>query len=115
MARIALAVLDERRRILTYCNAGHNPVFLIRADGSSIKLEIGGLVLGAISMIAGTILFLFGIVGSTSWTAHLLGAESKISDAAPGSVLFVVGLFVVLISRFSMRIQTSTGSRYESY
>jgi sigma-B regulation protein RsbU (phosphoserine phosphatase) len=40
-------VLDERRRILTYCNAGHNPVFLIRADGSSIKLETGGLVLGA--------------------------------------------------------------------
>jgi len=40
-------VLDERRRILTYCNAGHNPVFLIRADQSTVKLETGGLVLGA--------------------------------------------------------------------
>jgi sigma-B regulation protein RsbU (phosphoserine phosphatase) len=40
-------VLDERRRILTYCNAGHNPVFLIRADRSTVRLETGGLVLGA--------------------------------------------------------------------
>jgi len=39
-------VLDERRRVLTYCNAGHNPVFLIRA-GNVVKLETGGLVLGA--------------------------------------------------------------------
>ena len=40
-------VLDEQRRILTYCNAGHNPVILIRADGSSFRLETGGLILGA--------------------------------------------------------------------
>lgn len=40
-------VLDEQRRILTYCNAGHNPVILIRADGSALKLETGGLILGA--------------------------------------------------------------------
>jgi len=42
-------VLDERRRILTYCNAGHNPVILIRADGSASRLETGGLILGAFS------------------------------------------------------------------
>ena len=40
-------VLDEQRRILTYCNAGHNPVILIHADGSSLRLETGGLILGA--------------------------------------------------------------------
>jgi phosphoserine phosphatase RsbU/P len=40
-------VLDESRRILTYCNAGHNPVLLIHQDGSWIKLETGGLILGA--------------------------------------------------------------------
>jgi sigma-B regulation protein RsbU (phosphoserine phosphatase) len=42
-------VLDEQRRILTYCNAGHNPVILIRADGSALRLETGGLILGAFS------------------------------------------------------------------
>ncbi len=40
-------VLDEQRKILTYCNAGHNPVILIRADGTAVKLETGGLILGA--------------------------------------------------------------------
>ena len=40
-------VLDESRRVLTYCNAGHNPVFLIREGGGWMKLETGGLVLGA--------------------------------------------------------------------
>jgi phosphoserine phosphatase RsbU/P len=42
-------VLDEQRRILTYCNAGHNPIILIRADGSALRLETGGLILGAFS------------------------------------------------------------------
>ena len=42
-------VLDEQRRILTYCNAGHNPVILIRADGTVLRLETGGLILGAFS------------------------------------------------------------------
>ena len=37
------AVLDEKRRVLTYCNAGHNPVLLIHSDGSYMKLETGGL------------------------------------------------------------------------
>jgi phosphoserine phosphatase RsbU/P len=40
-------VLDEQRRVLTYCNAGHNPVLVIRGDGSSLQLETGGLILGA--------------------------------------------------------------------
>ncbi|PYV41784.1 MAG: hypothetical protein DMG06_16135 [Acidobacteria bacterium] len=40
-------VLDEGESVLTYCNAGHNPVVLIRGDGSCVKLETGGLVLGA--------------------------------------------------------------------
>ncbi len=40
-------VLDEKRKVLTYCNAGHNPPLLVRNDGSWLKLETGGLVLGA--------------------------------------------------------------------
>jgi sigma-B regulation protein RsbU (phosphoserine phosphatase) len=40
-------VLDEKRRILTFCNAGHTPGLLIHSDGSSTRLETGGLILGA--------------------------------------------------------------------
>jgi hypothetical protein len=64
-----------------------------------------GLSLGLMCMILGTLLFFNGIGGSTSWTAKIMGADSKISDAAPGALLFSVGLFSVSITRFGIKIQ----------
>jgi FixJ family two-component response regulator len=40
------AVLDSVDNRLTYCNAGHNPPLLIRADGISVELQAAGAVLG---------------------------------------------------------------------
>jgi serine phosphatase RsbU (regulator of sigma subunit)/DNA-binding transcriptional regulator YhcF (GntR family) len=40
------AVLDSAGRRLTYTNAGHNPPLLARQDGSCLRLETGGAVLG---------------------------------------------------------------------
>ena len=39
-------VLNSANRRFTYCNAGHNPPQLIRADGASVELEADGAVLG---------------------------------------------------------------------
>lgn len=39
-------VLDAATRKLRYVNAGHNPPFLIRANGSIERLSSGGLILG---------------------------------------------------------------------
>ncbi|MFZ0428937.1 MAG: SpoIIE family protein phosphatase [Acidobacteriota bacterium] len=40
-------VFDERHRMLSYCNAGHNFPILLRPDGSCLTLETGGILLGA--------------------------------------------------------------------
>lgn len=39
-------ILDSARKKLTYTNAGHNAGLLLRRDGSLIRLEPGGAVLG---------------------------------------------------------------------
>lgn len=62
--------------------------------------SIIGLALGLVCVLGGIGLFLNGVAGSTSWTAKFFGAESAITDAAPGAILFVVGLFFVFITRY---------------
>ena len=39
-------VLDSKENRLTYCNAGHNPPILVRANGMSTELNAAGAVLG---------------------------------------------------------------------
>jgi hypothetical protein len=67
--------------------------------------SLGGLVLGFACIIGGIVLFLHGVTGATSWTAKILGAQSTVSDAAPGVVLFIVGLFFVVVTRFNVRVK----------
>ena len=66
--------------------------------------SMAGIVLGFICVIGGIVLFLNGVVGSTSWTAKILGAESTINDAAPGTILFIVGLFIIFITRYVVKV-----------
>jgi sigma-B regulation protein RsbU (phosphoserine phosphatase) len=40
-------LVDIRRRVLHFTNAGHNPPLLIRQNGDVLRLETGGRVLGA--------------------------------------------------------------------
>ena len=65
--------------------------------------SILGLFLGLACIVAGVVLGLSGVAGHTSWTASLLGLSTSMSDATPGVIIFVVGVFFVLITRFSVR------------
>lgn len=64
-----------------------------------------GLIFGLTFALGGIVLCLNGVVGSTSWTAKILGAKSEVSDATPGVILFIVGLFVVFITRFKVKLK----------
>jgi len=46
-----LAVADPETGRVSYCNAGHNPPYLVRADGSVETLDVGGPVLGILKHI----------------------------------------------------------------
>ncbi len=68
-----------------------------------------GLILGLAAIIGGVVLGLHGVTGSTSWTTKFLGLESNINDAAPGVVLFLVGLFMVFITRPKIKLENLKG------
>ena len=67
--------------------------------------SLAGLVLGLACVVGGVVLFFHGVAGSSSWVGQFIGVQSKLSDAAPGTVLFVVGLAVVGLTRFSIRVR----------
>ena len=64
--------------------------------------SLSGLASGLVSLLGGVLLFLNGIVGEGKWTADFFGVT--ISDAAPGIVLFVVGVSLAQLSKFTVRI-----------
>jgi hypothetical protein len=67
--------------------------------------SLAGLLLGLACIIGGIALFFHGVAGSSSWVGQVIGVQSKLSDAAPGTVLFVVGLAVVWLTRFTVRVR----------
>jgi hypothetical protein len=67
--------------------------------------SLSGLVFGLACIVGGIALFFHGVAGSSSWVGEVIGVQSKLSDAAPGTVLFVVGLAVVWVTRFAIRVR----------
>jgi len=67
--------------------------------------SLAGLVFGLACIVGGILLFFHGVSGSSSWVGEFIGVKSKLSDAAPGTVLFVVGLVVVWLTRFAVRVR----------
>ena len=62
-----------------------------------------GLLVGLFCIIVGMVLGLSGVVGHTSWTASVIGLSTSLTDAAPGVIVFIVGIFMVWITRFSVK------------
>jgi hypothetical protein len=65
--------------------------------------SLAGLLMGLACIVGGLVLALRGVTGSAGWTAKVLGLESELTDAAPGVVLFVVGIFMVWVTRYNVK------------
>lgn len=87
----------------------HSAEILSKAVTGEYLYAILGLILGLAAIVGGIILGLHGVAGHTSWTAKVLGFESSINDAAPGVVLFVVGVFLVWITKPKVRLKDLKG------
>ena len=68
-----------------------------------------GLVLGIFVMVLGCILLYLGITGETKFVAETIGIKAELSDAAPGTLLIVVGLVVVVVTKFKFTIRKKSG------
>jgi len=73
------------------------------------RYAMAGLVLGLATILGGVVLGLHGIAGKTSWTAKLLGLESNLTDAPPGVVLFIVGVFLIYATRPKVKLEKLRG------
>ena len=63
-----------------------------------------GLLTGLACELMGTILFIGGITGTGHWTATLFGIQ--ITDAAPGVVLFIMGVAAWQFTRFDISVES---------
>lgn len=64
--------------------------------------SIAGLLSGLLCVLGGILLVVNGFAGDGKWTAQFFGVT--VSDAAPGVVLFIVGVALVQLTRFTVRL-----------
>ncbi|KRB26322.1 hypothetical protein ASE05_10485 [Mesorhizobium sp. Root172] len=67
--------------------------------------SVFGLVLGLACIISGSLLGLYGVSGHTTMVAQFLGLNTQLNDAPPGVVIAVVGVFMVVATRFKVRVK----------
>ena len=84
-----------------------NVEFWTRTTKFQFIYSLLGLVFGLAFVSGGIMLCLRGITGTVSWITSFLNLKSEISDAAPGVILFLVGLFTIWITRFSVKSRNS--------
>ena len=81
-----------------------DPKILERIIAFQFIYSFTGLIIGSLCLVLGTVLLYNGVIGSTSWTAEFLSAKSEISDAGPGLIIALIGLFIILITRFAIKV-----------
>lgn len=82
----------------------NKPKILEKIISFQFIYSLAGLIIGSLCLVLGTFLLYSGVVGSTTWTANVLGFKSEISDAGPGLIIALIGLFIIFITRFCIKV-----------
>lgn len=93
------------RDLMAYCRISpetDNATQLALAKYQLIYSTIG-LILGHVCVLGGIYLFVLGVTGEMNWSLKVFGNESVIANAASGAVLFIVGLFLVIVTKFKFK------------
>lgn len=85
--------------------AQKNPKRIIAISRFQLIYSILGVILGSVCVIFGGYLSLNVFLNESKLLITVMGMKSEIRDAGPGVILFVVGLFIVYISRFKVRVK----------
>jgi hypothetical protein len=86
--------------------AKKNPDVVAAIVKQQYRISLLGGVIGIICIAGGILLFLKGIAGDIDWVTKVgPGVTSKLTNAAPGAILFVVGLFSIYFSRYKVTIK----------
>ncbi|MEI6294122.1 MAG: hypothetical protein WCP36_10585 [Methanomicrobiales archaeon] len=64
-----------------------------------------GLIAGIICVVFGVALFLLGVTGAIDWSLKVGGAESTLTNAAPGVVLAVIGFLIIFVTKPSISVK----------
>lgn len=83
----------------------NNPKEVAALSRMQLIYSILGLVVGVLCIIFGTYLYLNGAINNTKWIIDVMNIKSELSDAGPGAVLFVVGLLVIAITKYNIKIK----------
>ncbi len=82
------------------------PEIIEQMSQYQIIYSMSGLVLGFICIIGGIVISLLGVTGTITWKMKLLNVSSELDNAIPGVILFIVGIFIVWITRFSIKLKS---------
>jgi hypothetical protein len=83
-----------------------DPEVIKEAVRAQRTVSIIGYVVGGIAVLAGIAIFALGLSEAIEWEIEGFGLSSKVQTSAAGVVIAIIGLLVIMVSRFSVRIRS---------
>lgn len=75
---------------------------IIKAEEDKAK---NGLIAGFVCILLGFILSIIGVTGFINWSFAFGGINSSLTNAAPGVLLMVVGLLIIIVTNHKVTVQ----------